>query len=205
MPGNGCYRACGKRTFDVIASATGLILLSPLFLIIAAAIKLHDNGPVFYKQQRIGRYFKPFLLIKFRTMRTDSGGSGAQITVQGDPRVTKTGSFLRKTKLDEIPQMINVLRGDMSIVGPRPEVGRYVEMFRGEYERILTIRPGITDYAAVEFRNEEAVLREFDDPESGYIGTVLPRKIEHYNRYLCDAGFATDIRLIFQTFCKIAS
>lgn len=200
-----CYVAFGKRAFDIAASLAGLVLLCPLFFIIAVAVKLSDGGPVLFSQTRIGREFEPFRLIKFRTMMAAPDNDGAQITVQGDPRVTGTGLFLRKTKLDEIPQLINVLRGDMSIVGPRPEVGRYVEMFRGEYERILAIRPGITDYAAVEFRSEEAVLREFEDPESGYIGKVLPRKIELYDRYLRDAGFATDIKLIFRTLCKIVS
>jgi lipopolysaccharide/colanic/teichoic acid biosynthesis glycosyltransferase len=201
---NSFYKRYGKRGFDIIASLTGLIVLSPLFLITALLVKLSDGGPVFYRQSRIGQQFRPFLLLKFRTMVVDADRAGALITTKGDQRITPVGRFLRKTKLDELPQLINVLIGEMSIVGPRPEVAKYVEMFRNEhYNDILTIKPGITDYAAIEFRNEETLLKGFHSPEEGYIKEVLPRKITLYRRYVKEMSFFTDLQLIFLTFWRI--
>lgn len=172
---NSFYRRYGKRCFDLIASLIGLIVLSPLFLITALLVKLGDGGPVFYRQSRVGRDFEPFQLYKFRTMAVDADRGGTLITAKGDRRITPIGRVLRKTKLDELPQLMNVVKGDMSIVGPRPEVANYVEIFRDEhYNEILSIRPGITDYAAIEFRDEESVLRNFPSPEEGYIKVVLP-------------------------------
>ncbi len=201
---NSFYRCCGKRVFDLVASLCGLLILSPLFLFTALFVKLSDGGPVFYRQSRIGRHFKPFLLLKFRTMVVDADKTGASITTKGDRRITSVGHILRKTKVDELPQLLNVLLGDMSIVGPRPEVAKYVEMFRNDhYNEILTIKPGITDYAAIEFRDEEAVLREFSSPEEGYIKEVLPRKIALYKKYVREMSLLTDLQLIFLTFWRI--
>ncbi len=201
---NSFYRRFGKRVFDLIASLCGLFVLSPLFLIAALLVKLGDGGPVFYRQSRIGLNFEPFLLFKFRTMFVDADKAGTLITSQGDPRITPVGRILRKTKLDELPQLVNVLRGDMSVVGPRPEVAKYVEMFRNEhYNDILTIRPGITDYAAIEFRDEESVLRGFSSPEEGYVRDVLPRKITLYRKYLKEMSLFTDLKLVFLTFWRV--
>ncbi|MCF6158703.1 MAG: sugar transferase [wastewater metagenome] len=192
-----------KRLFDVISSSMVLLLLLPFFLIIAILIKLDSSGPVFFSHIRIGRDFKPFKLFKFRTMIANAHKKGLSITTGNDPRITKVGVVLRKTKLDEFPQLINVLKGDMSIVGPRPEVSKYVEMFRDEYREILKVKPGITDYATIEFRDEESILKKYHDPEDGYIKEVLPGKIELYKKYLRDKGFFTDMKLVFLTFWKI--
>ena len=151
----------------------------------------------------MGVNFKPFLLYKFRSMVADAPQKGLAITTGGDPRITKVGRFLRKTKIDELPQLINVLKGDMSIVGPRPEVAKYVEMFREDYQEILKVKPGITDYATIEFRDEEGVLKKYRDTEDGYIHEVLPLKIQLYKRYLKDKSFLTDMKLIFLTLWKI--
>ena len=203
MPGD-LYRTYGKRLFDAAASLSGLVLLCPLLVLIALVVKLSDGGPVLFRQVRVGRAFRPFLLLKFRTMVADAGSRGPQVTKGGDPRITPVGRLLRKTKPDELPQLLNVLKGDMSIVGPRPEVPKYVEMFRDRhYNEILSLRPGITDYATIEFRDEETVLQRFADPEEGYVREVLPRKIELYERYLREIGFLTDLRIIALTFGKI--
>lgn len=192
-----------KRLFDIISSCIGLLFLLPLFFAIAIIIKLGSHGPIFFKQKRMGRNFKPFLLYKFRSMVADAPKKGPTITAGGDPRITKIGRFLRKTKIDELPQLFNVLKGDMSIVGPRPEVERYVEMFRDDYESVLSVKPGITDYATIEFRDEEGVLKKYADAEMGYIKEVLPLKIQLYKRYIRNKGFLTDLKLIFLTFWKI--
>lgn len=192
-----------KRLFDITTSCIGLLFLLPLFFAIAIFVKLDSPGPVFFKQKRIGKNFKPFLLYKFRSMQIDASKKGPNITAGGDPRITKIGRFLRKTKIDELPQLFNVLKGDMSVVGPRPEVERYVELFRNDYERVLTVKPGITDYATIEFRDEEGVLKKYGDPETGYIKEVLPLKVELYKKYLRDKSLFTDLKLIFLTFWKI--
>ncbi|MFO0793698.1 MAG: sugar transferase [Candidatus Brocadiaceae bacterium] len=192
-----------KRLFDIAFSIIGLLLLLPLFIVIAIFIKLDSKGPVFFKQKRMGMNFKPFLLYKFRSMVADAPQKGLAITTGGDPRITKVGRLLRKTKIDELPQLINVLKGDMSIVGPRPEVAKYVEMFRKDYQEILKVKPGITDYATVEFRDEEGVLKKYRDTEDGYIHEILPLKIQLYKRYLKDKSFLTDMKLIFSTLWKI--
>jgi len=203
MPGD-LYRSYGKRLFDAAASLAGLALVGPLLLLIALIVKLSDGGPVLFRQVRVGRGFRPFLLLKFRTMVVDAGINGLQITTVSDPRITPVGRVLRRTKLDELPQLLNVLKGDMSIVGPRPEVPKYVEMFRDRhYNEILSLRPGITDYAAIEYRDEEAVLQRFTDPEEGYVHEVLPRKIKLYERYLREIGFLTDLKIIALTIGKI--
>jgi lipopolysaccharide/colanic/teichoic acid biosynthesis glycosyltransferase len=196
------YARAGKRWLDAAAALAGLIVLSPLLLAVAAAVAVLDPGPVLFRQERMGLGLRPFLLYKFRTMR--AGGAGPQVTAGGDPRVTPVGRFLRRTKLDELPQLFNVLRGDMSLVGPRPEVRRYVELFRGDYADILSVRPGITDYAAVEYRDEEAVLAACADPEKAYVEKVLPAKIALYRRYLGEIGFWTDLRLLAATLRALA-
>ncbi|RZV58128.1 MAG: sugar transferase [Candidatus Brocadia sp. BROELEC01] len=192
-----------KRLLDLVFSVIGLIVCLPLFVLIAFLIKCNSRGPVFFVQKRVGKGFRLFNLYKFRTMITDASQKGLQVTAVGDPRITKVGRFLRKTKIDELPQLINVFKGDMSLVGPRPEVPKYVEMFREDYQDILKIKPGITDYATIEFRNEEGVLEKFDDPEDGYIREVLPIKIKLYKKYLDDSGFFTDVKLIVLTLTKI--
>ena len=191
-----------KRACDVAASAAGLIVLSPLMLAVAAAMKLVDPGPVLFSQTRAGLASKPFKIFKFRTMR--AGGGGPQITCGDDARVTPLGRLLRRTKIDELPQLFNVLRGDMSVVGPRPEVPKYVELFKSDYAVILSVKPGITDYAAIKYRDEEAVLRAYRDPEVGYVTKVLPDKIALYRRYIENVGFATDMKIILATVAKVA-
>ena len=200
---SGFYSSYGKRLFDFIAGLTGLILLSPLFIVIGLAIKLTDTGPVFYKQIRTGQNFKPFYLIKFRSMVANEDKLGSMLTAKGDPRITGIGKFLRKTKLDELPQLINVIKGDMSFVGPRPEVEKYVLLFKEEYNDILKVKPGITDYAAIEFRDEEEVLKSFENHEDGYIKEVLPIKIKLYKKYIKNKGFITDVRLVFLSLWRV--
>ena len=196
------YARFGKRALDAAASLAGLVVLSPVLLAAAAAVALLDPGPVFFAHERVGLGFRRFRVLKFRTMR--AGGAGPAITTGGDPRVTAVGRFLRRTKLDELPQLLNVLAGDMSLVGPRPEVAKYVELFRADYEDILTVRPGITDFAAIEYRDEEAVLKSFPDPEKAYVEKILPDKIRLYRRYLAEMSLACDLKLILGTFLKIA-
>lgn len=188
-----------KRLFDVFCSSVGLFFLSPLLISIGAAIKISDGGPVFFVQERMGRNFRPFKLYKFRTMVMDAQKKGLAITAADDPRITRVGGFLRRSKLDELPQLINVINGDMSLVGPRPEVQKYVQLFEKEYREILTVRPGLTDYAALEFIDEEAILGSYDDREAAYVEEVLPRKIELYHKYLVNQGLGTDVSIILKT------
>lgn len=197
------YSKYGKRIFDFVSALLCLVLLSPFFLLMSAIIKLTDKGPIFFRQVRVGQNFKLFKLVKFRTMIPDAEKYGPVITAENDSRITKIGKFLRKFKLDELPQLINVLKGEMSLVGPRPEVPKYVEMFKAEYEEILKIKPGITDYATIEFRDEEKTLAKYDNAEDGYIKKVLPKKIELYKKYLREQSFLTDFKLIILTLWKI--
>lgn len=185
-----------KRALDVVASGAGLLALSPVLAACAIAVRLSSDGPVLFRHQRVGRFRKPFELLKFRTMVERPG---AQVTAAGDPRITRVGRVLRKYKLDELPQLVNVLRGDMSLVGPRPEVSRYVARFEREYDRILEVRPGITDFAAIEYRDEEKVLARSPDPELTYVEEVLPAKIRLYERYLAERSLSTDVSLIVRT------
>jgi len=191
-----------KRTFDLVAATLGLIFLSPFFLAIALSIKLSSRGPVFFRQERLGRNFVPFRIFKFRTMELRDSPD-VLITVKGDKRITPFGQVLRQTKLDELPQLFNVIRGDMSIVGPRPEVAEYVERFRADYEEILQVRPGITDEASVFYRHEEAILAEADDPHEAYLNFVLPKKIEIAKEYLRRRGFIHDLTLIWRTLTRL--
>lgn len=192
-----------KRTFDIVVSFIGLLILSPIFLIIAIAIKLDSKGPVFFKQERIGKDGKEFRIFKFRTMVVDAEKKGMQITVDGDSRITKLGHFLRKSKIDELPQLINVLIGDMSFVGPRPEVPKYVAMYDENQRSILKIRPGITDIASIEYRDENLLLAKSKNPEETYIQEIMPRKIELNVEYIKKISLTYDIRLILKTICKI--
>lgn len=190
-----------KRVVDVVGASLGLLLLSPLFALIAAAIKLTSPGGVFFRQERVGRNFDIFTLYKFRSMIVAS--DGPLITAEKDERITSVGRVLRRFKLDEIPQLINVLLGDMSFVGPRPEVLPYVEMFRDEYAEVLRVRPGITDPASIEYRNESALLASASDPEFLYISQILPRKIELSREYAANASLASDVRLIAKSLLRL--
>jgi len=192
-----------KRGFDIIASFLGLVLLCPLVLLVAVAIKLDSPGPIFFRQERIGRGFRSFFIFKFRTMAQDSIARGRSITVGDDPRITRVGWFLRKTKIDELPQLINVLRGEMTFVGPRPEVPQYVEIFRKDYEEILKIRPGITDLASIKYRDEAALLGRYENPEEEYVTRVLPDKINLGKEYVRQSSVFFDLTLIFKTFLRL--
>lgn len=192
-----------KRLFDIIASAIGLLLLSPLFLILAIWIKCDSNGPVFYKQKRVGRGNKDFDLYKFRSMRVGADKLGL-ITVGGrDPRITRSGYFIRKYKLDEFPQLINVLKGDMSIVGPRPEVRKYVDLYTPEQLQVLQVRPGITDPASIRYRNENELLAQVEEPERYYREVIMPDKLRLNLEYVQTMSLGEDLRLIFSTFRAI--
>ena len=191
-----------KRIFDIILSLFGLIILLPFMLIIAIFIKLDSKGTVFFKQVRVTKNGREFKIFKYRTMRVGSD-KYSQITVGKDDRITKIGSFLRKYKLDEIPQLINVLIGDMSLVGPRPEVPKYVALYTDEQKEILKVRAGITDYASIEFSNENDLLALEEDPEKAYIEKIMPKKIELNKKYLSEISVLTDIRIILLTIKKI--
>jgi len=192
-----------KRTFDIGVSFVGLILLSPLMLLAALAIKLDSPGPIMFRQKRIGKGFRPFLIYKFRTMVQGASDRRRSLTVGDDPRITSSGRFLRRTKIDEIPQLINVLKGDMSFVGPRPEVPEFVELFRSEYEEILKVRPGITDLASLKYRDEAAVLEQSENPEEEYLRRVLPDKINLSKEYIRRSSFFFDLTLILKTVRKL--
>ena len=192
-----------KRLFDTVASFLGLLLLSPLFLLVVVLIKLDSPGPVFFRQERMGKGFRPFFVYKFRTMFHDAPERGRAITSDDDPRITRGGWFLRRTKIDELPQLINVLKGEMSLVGPRPEVRRYVELFQRDYEEILKVRPGITDPASLQFRDEEKVLGQFENPEGEYIRSILPAKIKLAREYLTQSSFFFDVGLILRTLLRM--
>ena len=191
-----------KRIFDIILSLFGLMILFPFMLIIAILIKLDSKGPVFFKQIRVTKNGREFKIFKYRTMRVGSD-KYSQITVGKDNRITKIGAFLRKYKLDEIPQLINVLIGDMSLVGPRPEVPKYVTLYTDEQKEILKVRAGITDYASIEFSDENDLLASEEDPEKAYIEKVMPKKIELNKKYITEISILTDIKIILLTIKKI--
>tara|TARA_R110000868_G_scaffold293806_1_gene554280 strand:+ start:9340 stop:9927 length:588 start_codon:yes stop_codon:yes gene_type:complete len=192
-----------KRIFDIIASSIGIILLFPVYLSIVLAIKLTSKGSFLYKQKRVGVRGKDFYIFKFRTMYLDSDKKGLLTVGDKDPRVTYIGYYLRKFKLDELPQLFNVLIGDMSIVGPRPEVRRYVDLYSPEDMIVLSIRPGITDYASIHFRNENEILKGSENPEQKYIDEIMPIKLNLNKKYVQDKGFFKDILIIFKTFYSI--
>lgn len=194
-----------KRLFDIFASGIGLLVLSPLFLVVAIWIKCDSNGPVFYKQQRVGRGNKDFWLYKFRSMRPGSDKQGL-ITVGGrDPRVTRSGYFIRKYKLDELPQLINVFLGDMSLVGPRPEVRKYVEMYTPAQMHVLDVHPGITDLASIRYRNENELLEQAEAPDRYYVEVIMQDKLKINLEYVAKHSFWYDIKLIFMTFWEIVA
>ena len=193
----------GKRSFDVLVAAIGLVLLAPLFAFIAAWIKFTSPGPVLFRQERVGRYGRTFQLHKFRTMRADAE-PGPQITVAGDPRITRAGAFLRKYKLDELPQLYDVLKGDMSLVGPRPEVPRYVALYPpAAREVVLSVRPGITDHAAIQFADESELLAKSADPHATYVRELIPRKLQLYESYIRTQSFVGDLKIIVRTVQRI--
>jgi lipopolysaccharide/colanic/teichoic acid biosynthesis glycosyltransferase len=192
-----------KRLFDIIGSIVGLLFLFPVLILAALLVKFDSRGPVFFRQERIGRNFKPFLIYKFRTMVQDAARAGRPITVGEDPRITRVGRFLRKTKIDELPQLMNVLKGDMSLVGPRPEVPEYVKLFRSDYAEVLKIRPGITDLASIKYRDEAAVLRNSDNPEQEYLTRILPDKVRLAKEYVQRSSLFFDLGLILQTLRKL--
>ena len=193
-----------KRLFDLVLSALGLLLLAPALIAIALAIKLDSPGPVFFRQERVGRWGRPFRIHKFRTLRHEPAGQGPQITVGADHRITRVGQVLRGSKLDELPQLIDVLLGDMSLVGPRPEVPRYVAHYpAGLREKVLSVRPGITDIASIEYRRESELLARADDPERAYVEQVLPEKLRYAEQYVDAASLWLDIRLLWRTLCVV--
>jgi lipopolysaccharide/colanic/teichoic acid biosynthesis glycosyltransferase len=196
------YRAA-KRALDLCAAIMGLTLLSPLLLLAAIAVKLDSQGPVLFIQQRVGRNFRPFGIFKFRTMVSDAPQRGGQITFGADPRITRVGRFLRKTKIDELPQLGNVLLGHMSLVGPRPEVPRYVEMYREEYAYVLSVRPGITDLASLKYRDEAEQLATSADPAKEYAERILPDKIALAREYIDSASLLGDLGIILKTLLRI--
>ena len=192
-----------KRTFDITVSLVGLVVLSPLLLLIGFVIKLDSPGPIFFRQERIGKGFRPFFIFKFRTMVQDLSGRGRLITVGDDPRITRPGGFLRKTKIDELPQLINVLKGDMSLVGPRPEIRQYVELFQKDYEEILKVRPGISDMASLKYSDEASMLGNSQNPGEEYVSRVLPDKIRLAKAYIRNSSFIFDLRLILNSLLKL--
>lgn len=192
-----------KRLFDIVFSFVGLIILLPLFIVVGLLIKLTSSGPVFYHQTRVGYKGMDFRLFKFRTMKVDADKNGL-LTVGGrDPRVTSVGYYLRKFKIDELPQLINVLNGTMSFVGPRPEVRKYVDLYTEEQRKVLLLKPGITDYASLEYFSENDLLARSSDPEATYINEVMPAKLKLNLKYMNEVGLYTDVKLILRTIGKI--
>lgn len=192
------------RLFDIVFSGIGLILLSPLFLIVYILIRLESKGGGFYAQERIGKDGEPFRLYKFRSMRTGAD-KGSLITVGGhDPRITKMGYFIRKYKIDELPQLWNVFIGDMSLVGPRPEVERYTRLYTEEQKKVLSVRPGITDWASIEYVDENMILGQAEDPDKAYIEQIMPDKIRYNMKWIENQGVLEYFKIIFSTFFKIA-
>lgn len=191
-----------KRIFDLICSTLGLIILSPVLIVIAIKIKTDSNGPVFFKQIRVGEKNREFKILKFRTMVVDAEKLGRQITVGNDNRITKIGAFLRKYKLDELPQLINVFKGDMSLVGPRPEVPRYVKLYNEEQKKVLEVKPGITDLASIRYRDENELLGEAENPDEFYINTIMPDKLALNLEYISKNNVFLDIYIILKTIIK---
>src|SRR6516225_4098394 len=192
-----------KRAFDLALASLGLLLLSPLLLLAAALIKLDSRGAVFFKQERIGRGFRPFLIYKLRTMVEHAPQLGPDITVGEDPRITRVGRLLRRTKIDEVPQLLNVVKGDMSLVGPRPELPEYVQAFHQQYEEILSVRPGITDLASLKFIDEASLLVGVSDPERLYRECILPKKLALARQYVRERSLKMDGLLLARTICGV--
>lgn len=192
-----------KRLFDIGFSILGLLILSPVLVVAAILVRLSSPGPVLFRQERVGREFQSFTIYKFRTMVADAPQRGAAITCGDDPRITRVGRLLRATKIDELPQLFNVLRGDMSFVGPRPEVRRYVEMFADDYREILAVRPGITDIASILYRDEAEILGRAADPQAEYVERILPHKIRLAKEYRRRSSVLFDIGVILKTILAV--
>jgi lipopolysaccharide/colanic/teichoic acid biosynthesis glycosyltransferase len=192
-----------KRAFDLLFSFTILTLFLPFGILISMLIMIGSKGGVFYRQERIGRHGKPFMLLKFRSMRIDSDQQGKLTVGMNDSRITQIGLFIRKYKLDEFPQFINVLLGEMSIVGPRPEVEEFVSLYNTSQKRVLEVKPGVTDYASIEYFNENAILAEANDPKKTYIEIIMPEKIRLNEKYISNPTLAHDLKIIFQTILRI--
>lgn len=192
-----------KRAFDIISSGAALILLFPLFIILSVCICIDSPGSPFFTQKRVGRYGRIFNIYKFRSMVSGKSANSPSITQKDDNRITKVGAFIRKYKIDEIPQLINVFIGDMSIVGPRPEVPKYVAMYNEEQRRVLSVRPGLTDLASISFIDEEQILAVSDDMEKTYVEEIMPKKLQLGIQYINNLTFFNDIKLIFRTFASI--
>lgn len=192
-----------KRLFDLFFSIIGTILLLPLFVIVAVAVKVESTGPIFFRQERVGQFGDLFRIIKFRTMVIDAEQRGPQVSTGDDQRITMVGKLIRKYKIDELPQLFNVILGQMSLVGPRPEVPRYVDLFKEDYEKILTVKPGITDIASLEFRDENKLLNGVVNPEEKYLTAILPVKIGYYHQYIRKQSLLTDFKLIVKTLLAI--
>lgn len=189
-----------KRAFDLLVSGIALVLIAPVLLAIGLAIKLDSPGPAFFRQERVGRFGRTFRIHKFRSMAVDAPARGPELTVGGDARITRVGGFLRRHKLDELPQLIDVFMGNMSIVGPRPEVPRYVALYAPEdRDLVLSVRPGITDWASVEFKDESQILGKARDPEAAYRTDILPRKLAYYRAYVRERSFRGDLAIISST------
>lgn len=195
------YAKFGKRFFDAILSAFGLFVLSPLLALVAVAVRLTSPGPAIFRQQRTGQFEKPFFILKFRSMRPAPAGKGALLTAAGDPRITPLGHFLRKTKIDELPQLFNVLRGDMSLVGPRPEVPLYTSQYNQSQKRVLDVKPGITS-PQINF-DEEALMASRPDKEEFYLAEILPAKLECDLAYCEDIRFVADLKILFHTVAQL--
>lgn len=192
-----------KRLFDLISSGIGILVLSPILVCISLLILLGSKGGIFYKQKRVGKNNKDFFILKFRTMFVNSDKKGLLTVGDRDPRVTTTGYYLRKSKLDELPQLFNVFLGEMSLVGPRPEVRKYVNLYTKEDMLVLSVRPGITDYASIHFRNENELLKDAKDPEKKYIEEIMPIKLGLNKKYISEKGLKKDVKIIFNTIASI--
>ncbi|WP_066890630.1 sugar transferase [Clostridium nigeriense] len=191
-----------KRMFDFIASLIGCIILIPVFIIISILIKFDSRGPILFKQKRVGQDGKVFEILKYRTMIVDAEKIGKQITVGNDSRITKVGKFLRKYKLDELPQLFNVLKGDMSLVGPRPEVPKYVKLYNESEREVLKVKPGITDFASIEYRDENEILGTVENPEEYYINVIMKHKLQLNLKYISKNNIFLDIKIILKTLLK---
>ncbi len=191
------------RSFDIVFALLGILIVLPVFILISLVIIFSSRGGIVYRQVRVGKDSKDFYLLKFRTMKTDSDKSGLLTVGERDNRITNVGYFLRKYKLDELPQLFNVLIGEMSLVGPRPEVRKYVELYNEEQKKVLSVKPGITDYASIEYANENEVLAKSENPEQTYINEIMPHKLKLNLKYINNQSFGVYLKIIFKTLAKI--
>jgi len=193
------YSPRGKRIVDVIVAGIGIVLFIPLLIVTSIAILIQDGPPVLFRQQRVGRHGRPFKILKFRTMSNFGALEVSQFELGNRSRITVLGKFLRRHKIDELPQLVNVILGDMSLIGPRPEVEQWTKIYPEKWREVLTVRPGITDFASVEFRDEESLLAKSNDPDMTYRNVILPRKLEYYAAYVRNVRLLTDIRILKRT------